>query len=182
MLLGNFEAFRLLDNGHSPDDGILHNAALLALPKFVRHLLKTHSPDFKEPAFDQMIPLALVCHALPKPWCKIANEESNFQTRQKETMQLLAPRTDASWRYRGRTVLHFALDQGAETTAALIDALGTKQDPQRYTKYLYTDKDGKEYNPVDYVKDVLTVNYTEKANLGYCLLKGDLVEGRGLGP
>lgn len=47
IYLGNFAAFRLMDTGSPANDGTLHTAALLALPKFVKFLLKTHDADFK---------------------------------------------------------------------------------------------------------------------------------------
>lgn len=171
LYLGNLDAFRLMDGGHSPNDGTLHTAALLALPRFVELLLETHDPNFREEEFDHMIPLALACHAKPMPWCKIANEESDFRTRQRETMRLLAATTSPGWRHRGKTVFHIALEHGVGTTKAMIEALKIHQDPERHEKYLYTDRGGKQYLPHEYVMEFVSGTETEKETLISCIAK-----------
>lgn len=168
--LGNFDAFRLMACGETPNDGTLHTAAFLALPKFVAWLLKTHDPNRKAEEFDNLIPLAIVCATKPHPVCKIANEESDWQTRQKTTIRLLARGTDIRWRSKGRTVLHIALEEGPDVTKALVEALNIRYDPQKDEKYLYTDKDGIHYSPHVYVKKILDGKDQEKKELIKCLL------------
>lgn len=168
LYLGNLEAFRLMKGGELVNDGTLHTAALMALPNFVKWLLKTHDPNYKADFMDNRIPLALACEARPQRWCKIANEESDWRTRQKETMQLLAPRTSPKWRYRNKTVLHFALDNGLEATKSMVQALNIVHDPEKDEKYLYKDRDGIEYSPDQYASLYLD-DHRERKALQKCL-------------
>jgi hypothetical protein len=174
LYLGNFDAFRLITREITPNDGTLHLAALMALPKFVRWLLKIHDPNHKAEEFGNMIPLALVCASKPQPWCKIANEESDWKTRQKQTMQLLAPRTSPKWRYRNMTILHYAMENGLDTAKAMIEALDIRRDSERDEKYLYMDRDGIEYSPQQYVTKVLDADEKEKKTLVTCLEEAKL--------
>jgi hypothetical protein len=165
LYLGNFEAFRLITREMTPNDGMLHLAALMALPKFVKWLLKIHDPNHKAEEFDNMVPLACVCASKPHPWCKIANEESDWKTRQKETIRLLVPRTSPKWRYRNMTILHWAMENGLDTAKAMIEALDIRHDPERDEKYLYMDRDGIEYSPQQYVMKVWVADEKEKKAL-----------------
>ncbi len=165
LYLGNFEAFRLIAREITPNDGMLHLAALMALPKFVKWLLKTHDPNHKAEEFDNMVPLACVCASKPHAWCKISNEESDWKTRQKETMQLLAPKTSPQWRHRNMTILHWAMENGLDTAKAMIEALDIRHDPERDEKYLYMDRDGIEYSPQQYVMKVWHGDEKEKKAL-----------------
>jgi hypothetical protein len=82
-ILGNFDAYRVLDCGEKPDDGNLHVAALLTLLKFIEFLLEVNDPNAKEPDnFSQVIPFAIVCTPKRASWCKIANEEANLAAQQ----------------------------------------------------------------------------------------------------
>lgn len=171
LYLGNLDAFILLSEGFPPDDGALHTAAFLALPRFVKKLLDTHDPNLKEEEFGQRIPLALACEAKELPWCKIANAEADFRTRQRETMALLAPVSSPHWRHRGKTVLHIALENGPGATRALIQA-----DGNRRTKYTYTDRAGKQYDPREYVMHFIDGTDEEKADLIDCLVEGRVVK------
>lgn len=178
LYLGNLDAFHLMGCGELPNDGTLHSAALLALPEFVEWLLYTHDPNFKHEEFDKMTPLALACASEPQPWCKIANEESDWKTRQKKTMKLLAPKTNLGWRSRGKTVLHIALENGPEATEAIIEALDVSHDPKRDEKYLYVDREGIEYSPDQYVKRVMDAEHAEKDTLINYLLKTGRMQPR----
>lgn len=169
LYLGNFEAFRLITQEMTPNDGMLHLAALLALPKFVKWLLGIHDPNHKAEEFDNMVPLACVCASKPHPWCKIANEESDWKDRQKDTMHLLAGVTSAEWRYRNMTILHWAMENGLETAKAMVKALDICHDPERDEKYLYMDRDGIEYSPQQYVMKVWDADEKEKKALISCL-------------
>jgi hypothetical protein len=168
LYLGNFEAFCLITR-ETPNDGILHLAALLALPKFVEWLLKTHDPNHKVEEFDYMIPLACVCASKPQPWCKFANEESDWKKRQKDTMHLLAGVTSSEWRYRNMTILHWAMENGLETAKAMVKALDIRHDPEKNEKYVYRDRDGIEYSPQQYVMKVWDADEKEKSALISCL-------------
>ena len=174
LYLGNFEVFLLLTSEMTPNDGMLHLAAFLALPKFVKHLLKTHDPDHKADEYDNMVPLACACASKPQPWCKIANEESDWKVRQKETIQLLAGVTSSKWRYRNMTILHYAMDNGLDTAKTMVEALDIRYDPDRDEKYLYVDRDGNEYSPQQYVLQIWHAEADEKKDLVACL------EGAGL--
>ena len=165
LYLGNFYAFQLMKFEETPNDGTLHTAALLALPKFVQWLLDIHDANYKAEDFDNMIPLAIICKSKPHPWCKIANEELDWKTRQKQTMQLLAPRTSSKWRSSHKTVLHIALENGLETTKAMAEALDILNDPEKDEKYLYMDKDGIEYSPHQYVIRVMGADADEAKRL-----------------
>lgn len=170
MHLGNFEAFQIMTLKMTPDampnDGMLHLAAFLALPKFVKWLLKTHDPNHKAEEWDNMVPLACVCASKPQPWCKIANEESNWKSRQKETMDLLVGVTSSRWRSsRNMTILHWAMENGLETTKTLVKALNIHRDPERDQKYVYKDRDGIEYSPQQYVEKVWDATAKEKKEL-----------------
>jgi hypothetical protein len=169
LYLGNFEAFRLITREMTPNDGILHLAALLALPKFVKWLLKIHDPNHKAEEFDGMVPLACVCASKPHPWCKIANEESDWKNRQKDTMHLLAGVTHSEWRYRNMTILHWAMENGLETAKAMVAALDIRHDAERDEKYLYKDRDGIEYSPQQYLMKVSDADEKEKKALSLCL-------------
>jgi hypothetical protein len=177
LYLGNFEAFLLLAGEMTPNDGMLHIAALLALPKFVKFLLKTHDPDHKVEEMDNMIPLACVCASRPHPWCKIANEEEDWKDRQRETMHLLASVTSSTWRYRNMTILHWAMENGLETAKVMVKALDILYDPERDEKYLYVDRDGIEYSPQQYVLKLWHAESDEKKELVTCL-KGAGLESR----
>lgn len=180
LFLGNFEAFRLIPAEMTPNDGILHLAALLALPKFVTWLLNTHDPNHKAEEYDNMVPLACVCQSEPHNWCKIANEESDWRNRQKDTMHLLARVTSPKWRYRNMTILHFAMEKGLETAQAMIEALDIRHDPERDEKYLYIDRDGIEYSPQQYALKLWDADIKDKKALTTCLeaaLKSRSFEG-----
>ena len=144
----------------------------MALPKFVKWLLAFHDPDHKAEDFDMMIPLALACESKPHPWCKVANEEADWKTRQKHTMQLLALRTSPEWRSRSRTVLHIALENGLDPTKAMVKALGFCHDPDRGKRYLHVDKDGIQYSPQQYAMKFLEADMKEKKALATCLTGG----------
>ena len=165
LYLGNFKAFRLIAREITPNDRMLHLAALLALPKFVKWLLKTHDPDDPAEEFDNMVPLGCVCASKPYPWCKIANKELDWKIRQKKTMRLLAPRTSPQWRYRNMTILHWAMENGLDTAKAMITALNIRHDPERDEKYLYVDRDGIEYSPQQYVMKIWGAEEKEKERL-----------------
>lgn len=169
LYLGNFEAFRLVTDEMTPNDGTLHLAALLALPKFVSLLLEIHDPDHEAEEFDKMVPLACVCASKPHQCCKIANEESDWRSRQKDTMHLLARVTSPKWRYRHKTILHWAMENGLETAKAMVEALDILHDPERDEKYLYKDRDGIEYSLQQYVQRVLDADSQEKQALIACL-------------
>ena len=171
LYLGNFKAFQLVHNPREPDDGLLHTVALFALPEFVKWLLKTDDANYQEEEFDLRIPLAVVCEAKPLPWCKVANEEANFRTRQKEVIQLLVPKTDLNWRFRGKTVLHIALENGLETTKAMVQALKYEDNKENREKYQYTDKEGKKYPPVEYVREFVDASWLDRKALIDCLEK-----------
>jgi hypothetical protein len=170
LYLGNFEAYLLITGGTTtPNDGSFHVAALLALPKFAEWLLETHDPDYGAEEFDRMVPLACVCAAKPQPWCKIANEESDWQTRQRDTIHLLARVTSSTWRYRNMTILHWAMEHGLETTKEVVKALDIRNDLERDEKYLYIDREGIEYSPQQYVMKVWQADVKEKKTLVSCL-------------
>ncbi|KAI2622351.1 hypothetical protein GGR54DRAFT_638689 [Hypoxylon sp. NC1633] len=169
LYLGNFDAFRLMKCGQTPNDGTLHLAALLALPNFVQWLLDKHDANYRAEEFDFMIPLVLACESKPQPWCKAANEESDWITRQKKTIEILVPKTKLNWRYRQKTLLHIALDNGPEITKTMIEALDLRRDPERDEKYLYVDRTGIHYSPDQYVARILEVEKTERQALIECL-------------
>lgn len=175
IYLGNFEAFRILEairilkSPETANDGMLHLAALMALPRFVKWLLHTHDVNEKGEEFGMMIPLAVVCESQSHPWCKVANEELDWKSRQKETMRLLAPKTSPGWRYRNKTVLHIALENGLNATEGMIKALDIRHDTNRDEKYSYMDRDGKRYSPDQYVMKFLDTDDQEKNALIACL-------------
>ncbi len=98
-----------------------------------------------------MVPLALACTSKPNIWCKIAREEASFATRRQLCITILAPITNVNWWYRGKTVLHVALENGLEVTQNVVEALKVRQDPERNVNYLHQDKDGIEYSLDEYV-------------------------------
>lgn len=165
LYLGNLESFREITTEVTPNDGILHLAALLALPNFVSWLLQFHDPNHKSEDFDNMQPLACVCISKPQPWCKIANADSDWSQRQKDTMGLLAPITSSNWRYRNMTILHWAMENGFKTAVAMIDALDILRDPKKETKHLYKDRAGVEYSPQEYAGKVWDANKQDKITL-----------------
>jgi hypothetical protein len=171
LFLGNFEAFRLMGGGETPDDGTLHLAALLALPKFVQWLLDAygHDPNYAAESFGFMVPLGLACSSKSFPWCKIANEEADWSERLKETMRLLAPETDTNWRLARKTLLHIALENGLEVTEAMVEALDISHDSDRDKKYSYEDRAGTTYTPTQYIGTLLEASCLEKWDLMKCL-------------
>lgn len=181
LYLGNFDAFKLLNIGDLADEGLLHLTALLALPRFVERLLRTHDPNQPQEEYDNYILLAVAIESTtPSSWCKIANEEADFFARRKKTIEILARQTDLTWRHRGRTVVHFALEQGPEMTMMLLDALDLRDDPQRYEKLKYTDKAGRVCQPHEYVAELMKEERMSKENglatLG-CLKMANLLPG-----
>ena len=168
LYLGNFQAFHLTDCSILTD-GSLHTAALLALPDFVRWFLYSHDANHESEEFHRMIPLAISCVSTFQPWSKLANEQSDWKTRRKETMKLLAAKTNLQWCLRGKTVLHFAIDNGLEVTEAMLEALDLGEDPNRHQNYSYVDKDGVEYSPDQYVGLTHIDDPTEKQDLVTCL-------------
>ncbi|XXH01677.1 hypothetical protein Hte_008037 [Hypoxylon texense] len=168
MFVGNFEAYQALKCDETPDDGSLHLAAWLALPKFVRWFLRSDDASRGHENFGGAIPLAVACESRPMPWCKIANQEANWNVRLKETMQILAPVTNLAGprlRHRGMTVLHTAMYNGAEVTNALIDTLKIHNDRERNEKYLYKDIEGLFYSPDKWVEKLHEIDVAEKPAL-----------------
>ena len=167
---GNFEAFLLMQSKTLVNDGSLYMAAMLALPKFVQWLLANgHEPMHRDEETGPLIPLALVCISQPTPSCKIANRELDWATRQKQTMRLLAPRTNLDWKYGNKTVLHFAFDGGHEVTMSMVEALNLPNDPTKDDRYLYVDKSGIHYSPDQYVRRVLKVDERQRETLLHIL-------------
>jgi hypothetical protein len=152
LFQGNLEAYKALRRTESPNDGQLHHAAFMALPKLVKWLLQFHDPNAKAlDVYDQMIPLALACQPRNVPWCKIANQEHGYATRWRKCIELLAPVTDNRWRCKQKTVLHIALESGREVTEVMLNALNPRIDARRNETYLYKDKEGIQYSPDEYV-------------------------------
>jgi hypothetical protein len=116
-----------------------------------------------------MIPLAVACASRPEPWCKIANEEADWKTRQRKIMQLLAVRTSPAWRSHRRTILHVAIDNGIDATKAMIAALGYCHDRDTDEKYVYVDRKGTRYSLPQYVMIDPDVKEKEKKALVRCL-------------
>ena len=180
LFLGNFDAFRLVGGDPLPNEGLLHNAAFFALPEFVEWCLrKDDDPNSKDENFDERIPLAVACDAKYMPCCKIGNER-DFRTRQKETIEKLAPRSDPNYREKHKTILHTALHVGPEATAAILDALKVASDRNKQTKYRYTDQEGRQYSPREYVLEIMGCEPEQKEALLACLSKAgfDAMHGR----
>ncbi|KAJ4323820.1 hypothetical protein N0V84_004166 [Fusarium piperis] len=169
LFLGNLDAFKLLEGEGNPDDGTLHLASLLALPDFVTWLLETHDANYEEENFGFMVPLALACFSKPFPWCKIANEESDWNLRLRETMKILIDKTRKTWRYREKLVLHIALENGPEVTKAMLEALDIRHEADKDKTYLYTDRTGLHYSPCEYVEEFIEVGDKQKKKLLKCL-------------
>ncbi|KAJ4199391.1 hypothetical protein NW767_008199 [Fusarium falciforme] len=169
LFLGNIDAFKLLAGEGTPDDGTLHLASLLALPDFVTWLLETHDANYEEENFGFMVPLGLACFSKPFPWCKIANEESDWNLRLRETMKILIAKTRKTWRYREKLVLHIALENGPEVTKAMLDALDIRHEADKDKTYLYTDRTGLHYSPCEYVEEFIEVGDKQKKKLLKCL-------------
>jgi hypothetical protein len=89
-------------------------------------------------------------------------------------MHLLAGVTSPKLRYRNMTILHWAMENGPETAQAMIMALDIHHDPERDQKYLYTDRDGIEYSPQQYVMKVLDADEADKNALIACLEVAEL--------
>ncbi|KAI1043225.1 hypothetical protein LB505_006109 [Fusarium chuoi] len=155
LYLGNLKAYISLGGGKDINNGSLHTAALLALPEFVRWLLQWHSADLEHEAFGMMIPLVVACRSEARPWCRVANAEGSFEKRRVKTMQLLARKTDLSWRNRRKTVLHFAIDEGPDALQAMLEALDVAHDARRNERYLYTDREGIIYSLSYYISHLL---------------------------
>ena len=176
LYLGNLDAFKLLDSGlPQHEESLLHLAAFLALPKFIKTFLKTYDPNAESEEYDNYIPLAVAIQSTtPVSWCKIANAEAPFAERRLESIRLLAHRTPEplKWRFRQKTVFHLALEQGVDTTTTLLEALNISQDPERFEKLAYTDKAGRSYSPEEYVTELMDLDDdAEREKLKGCLPK-----------
>ncbi|OTA81210.1 hypothetical protein M434DRAFT_17457 [Hypoxylon sp. CO27-5] len=170
IIVGNLDAFACLNCGGTPNDGDLHLAASLALPRFVQWFLKSDDPNYKHENYGGMTPLAVACQSKPMPWCKIANSEAHWTVRLKMTMQLLGPITDlAVDSPSDKTLLHIALENGPTITKALIESLRIYEDKGRNEKYLYKDNEGLFYSPDQWVTKILAIDTTEKPALLECL-------------
>lgn len=109
------------------------------------------------------------------PWCKIANQENDWEVRMKQTIALLVQdhRMDLTWRHGPLTVLHYAIISGPWMTEALIQALDMKNEPKRHDMFLYEDNDGLFYSPDEYVEKLLKVEKKKKAALLKSLRLGE---------
>ncbi|KAI1135612.1 hypothetical protein F5Y05DRAFT_393950 [Hypoxylon sp. FL0543] len=179
ICIGNFDAYQVLLNGEeTPNDGGLHFAAYLALPKFVQWFLKSDDANRGHENYVDMIPLAVACQSKPMPWCKIANMEGHWTVRLKMTMQLLAPMTDFSlFGLSCKTPLHIAIETGPNMTEILIDSVKIYKDKQRNERYLCKDNAGLFYSPDQWVTRVLAVDAAEKPAL-LKSLKGAKLQSR----
>ncbi|CAH0031253.1 unnamed protein product [Clonostachys rhizophaga] len=171
LYLVNFEAYQVLETGLSSNDGTLHLAALLALPKFVGWLLQWHDPNHGSDDYGAMTPLALACSSQPDPWFEAAISDVSWKSRLVETMRLLVPKTDRFWRHRERLVLHIAMENGYDTTDALLKGMEGALEAQARgkTKHLYTDKAGQEYLPVEYLQTFIEAEEGDMLQLKGCL-------------
>lgn len=167
VFVGGFEAYRAMDIHETPNDGNLHLAAQLALPLFVQWFLRDGSddPSRGNTQFDCLTPLAAaVMSPRPMPWCRIANQESDWKVRMEQTIRLLYRdrRTDLRWNNGGLTVLHYAMKSGPWMVETLIRALDIKNEAQRNEIFLYKDNDGLLYSPCEYAQRVLKEDQTQK--------------------
>uniref|UniRef100_A0A8H7K4M7 Uncharacterized protein n=1 Tax=Bionectria ochroleuca TaxID=29856 RepID=A0A8H7K4M7_BIOOC len=171
LYLVNFEAYQVLETGLSSNDGTLHLAALLALPDFVGWLLQWHDPNHGSDDYGAMTPLALACSSQPDPWFEAATGDASWKSRLVETMKLLVPKTDRFWRHRERLVLHIAMENGYDTTDALLRGMEDTLEAQARgkTKHLYTDKAGQEYLPVEYLQTFIEAEEGDMLQLKGCL-------------
>lgn len=178
LYLGNLDAFRLLGGGETetPDDGTLHLAAWLALPDFVDHLLDRHHQDFAASEFDGYIPLAMACKANDNSWSRFAKTQGDWRTRQKKTIDLLAPTTKFTWRSNHLSLLHVALLQGVQVTEMMIQALDLHNDPERDEGYLYVDREGLYYSPHQWLRKVS--RHVSEADRLLALLDGAGMQSR----
>lgn len=166
VFTGNFKAFHLMRSDCKPDDGTLSIASFLALPKFIKWLLDNgHNPNYRDEATNGIIPLALLCAAKFAPYCNIANKEADLATRRKQCMKLLAPKTDVTWTYKFKTVLHYALDEGPEVARDMVEALKIATDKKKNDKYLYMGRDDLYYSPDQYVERIMGIDEAEKTAL-----------------
>lgn len=155
---GNFDAFVCMQFENVANDGMLHFASMFALPKFVEWLIsKKHDPNLAVAEMGPMIPLSILCTSQPMPWCRIANKESDWPARQKQTMKILCQKTNLTWRYSNKTVLHFAFEGGPVATKAMVECLDLANypSPPKNEDFLYVDRDGIHFSPDQYVKRVL---------------------------
>ncbi|KAF4960487.1 hypothetical protein FGADI_929 [Fusarium gaditjirri] len=173
LYLGNLKAYSSLGGGKDINDGSLHTAALLALPEFVQWLLPKHSANLEHEAFGMMIPLVVACRSEARPWCKVANAEGAFEKRRVKTMQLLAKKTDLSWRNRRKTVLHFAIDEGPDALQAMLEALDVAHDARRDERYLYKDRDGIVYSLSYYIRNLWDPDKKDTKTLKMILMLRD---------
>lgn len=172
--LGNFEAFELLNplNTETLSEGALHLTAFLALPEFVKKLLSTYDANQELDEFENMIPLAVCCESQHQPWCKVANQASDFRERQAKTMKLLAAKTNLKWRTSRRlSVLHIALLKGVEVTQAMVTAINLSNDTAKDERYLYEDKSGIWHSPDQYVERISGLSRLYTVPLLQCLSK-----------
>jgi ankyrin repeat protein len=154
LLLGNSNAFYWLSQDRESNDGSLHIAAMLALPAVVRWLLETDDPNMESEEYDFWTPLAISCVAKRSPICIVANAEADIKARQRQCMQLLVPVSRPEWRdHARRTVLHIALESGADAASAMLKALENHGDSYRSTRYSYVDKNNRRYTLRKYVKE-----------------------------
>ncbi|KAI0528343.1 hypothetical protein GGR58DRAFT_496274 [Xylaria digitata] len=168
ILLDNFDAFSVLEDFGERDDGSLHLAALLAQPKFIQPLIESgHDVNFPSEQYDFLIPLAVVCREIG---VKRPISGGDWHTRIRDTMRILAPLTDSSWRLGGKSILYYAIHSGFEITKALVDALQVYKDPKKNEKYLYLDPATEiYYSPTMYIELLLRTTEEEKLKLITCL-------------
>ncbi|KAH7079388.1 hypothetical protein BKA63DRAFT_265811 [Paraphoma chrysanthemicola] len=108
-------------------------------------------------------------------WCKVANQEADLATRQEKCIRLLAPETNPGWRYRNKTIMHIALENGLRLTKVMAVELNLRKDKQRKERYMYRTKDGIQYSLDEYVRKLMKdVSNEEKKALIQCLQRNKI--------
>lgn len=183
LYLGNIKAFQILVHDHQPTEGLLHLAAFLALPEFVELFLRTpkiYDPDLQHEEYGNLIPLAVAIETIDaQAPSKVANLEATFMERRTKIIQLLAPKTDTHWCFRGKSVVHYALHKGPETTETLLTALNVRNVPGMAERFQYVDKQDEIYDLHKYVDEIMTdVTASHKEQVKQCLLRHHILPSR----
>lgn len=149
----------LVQASTAPNDSSLHLAAKMAYPNIVSILLSAgHHPRYPSVVHQRMIPLACLC-------LESYETGQDWELRLQQTLELLIPVTDLKWRANGKSLLHFALDNGrnaCEVTEGFLRVAELWKSSSLNDEYMFKDHREYFYSPTRYVKLLCSKGMAEK--------------------
>lgn len=178
---GNIESMKILiRSGARTDDGSLHIAARWIRPQCVSLLIEHgHDLQFPMDSLAGRTPLAELCQAA-------SGSGAKWERLVKQTMELLMPMFDHTWKFYGKTVLHLAINNPTAAVPLLRSFLVTSSvrlHPTRDEDYLYVDAETRlHYSPTKYVEHLCGWKSSQETKDLVELLKAHRFEDRYFAP